>query len=52
VERSGGLRGNIKHNHIHTEEAQTRWKGQVDFMETSSTTMYILRRHRKGGKVR
>jgi hypothetical protein len=52
VERSGGKEGNIEHNHIQAEDAQTRWEGQVDFMETLSTTTYTLRRQRKGGKVR
>jgi hypothetical protein len=40
---SGGLHGNIEHNHIHPEDAPIRWKSQVDFTEASGRITDMLR---------
>jgi len=50
--RWGGLHGSIENSHIHTEDAQTKGKDQVDFTEALKTITYMLKVHRQGEKIR
>ncbi len=50
--RSGGLNRSIENSHVHTEDAQTRRKDQVDFTEASRTATHWLKVHRQGEKLR